>query len=218
MTPDAQPRATPAAHPEDRAPAALPARLRLVRPVVLIGLMGAGKTSVGRRMAARLGAPFVDSDEEIEEAARMTVAEIFSNMGEPAFRDGERRVIARLLDRGPQVIATGGGAWMNAETRAAIRSRDAAVVWLRAELETLLERVGRKATRPLLAKGDPREILSGLMAARHPVYAEADLTVDSRGGEKHETMMTRILEALRARGDVIVPPEDAPGAGTPEEG
>lgn len=175
---------------------------RLARPVVLIGLMGAGKTSVGRRLAARLEAPFVDSDEEIVSAARMSVADIFQTMGEAAFRDGERRVIARLLEGGPQVIATGGGAWMNAETRAAIQARDATVVWLRAELDTLLERVGRKGGRPLLERGDPREILAELMAARHPYYALADVTVDSHAGDRHEAVVARILAALRGRGDV----------------
>ena len=179
-----------------------PLRLRLARSVVLVGLMGAGKTSVGRRLAATLRAPFVDSDEEGERAARMTVTEIFASLGEPEFRDGERRVIARLLDRGPQVIATGGGAWMNALTRQAIRERDATVVWIRAELETLVERVGRRSGRPLLATGDPREILRGLMEARHPVYAEADVVVDSHAAERHEAVVQRMLEALSLRGDV----------------
>ena len=178
------------------------AQPRAVRAVVLVGLMGAGKTSVGRRLAAALGAPFVDSDEEVERAARMTVPEIFASMGEPSFRDGERRVIARLLEEGPRIIATGGGAWMNDETRAAIRARGAVVVWLRAELDTLVERVSRRAGRPLLAQGDPRQILARLIEVRHPVYAEADVTVDSRAGDRHEAVVARIIEALAARGDV----------------
>ncbi len=185
--------------------AEMPARgpLRLLRPVVLVGLMGAGKTSVGRRLAAQLGAGFVDSDEEVERAARMTIPEIFAQYGEPEFRDGERRVISRLLERGPQIIATGGGAWMNALTREAIRERGATVCWLRAELDTLLGRVARKggATRPLLAVGDPRRTLGDLMAVRYPVYAEADVTVDSHAGERHEAVVARILDALVARGD-----------------
>ncbi|MDF2232844.1 shikimate kinase [Albimonas sp. CAU 1670] len=176
---------------------------RLAKPVVLIGLMGAGKTSVGRRLAATLATPFVDSDEEVERAARMTIPEIFAQYGEPEFRDGERRVISRLLERGPQIIATGGGAWMNALTREAIRERGATVCWLRAELDTLLGRVMKKggATRPLLATGDPRKTLSDLMAVRYPVYAEADVTVDSHAGERHEAVVARILEALAARGE-----------------
>lgn len=187
---------------EDRRDAPPGAAPRLARSVVLIGLMGAGKTSVGRRLAARLGAPFVDSDDEVVAAAGMSIADIFETMGEDAFRNGERRVIGRLLERGPQVVATGGGAWMNAETRAAIRARGATVVWLRAALDTLLERVGRKGGRPLLARGDPREILAELMERRHPVYAEADVTVDSRAGDRHEAVVARILKALRARGDL----------------
>tara|TARA_R110000751_G_scaffold86559_4_gene172237 strand:+ start:93 stop:752 length:660 start_codon:yes stop_codon:yes gene_type:complete len=213
-TPDADPRPDPAAAPDADADADTdaetseaslggPSSLRLARPVVLIGLMGAGKTSVGRRLAARLATPFVDSDEEVVRAARMTIPEIFAQYGEPEFRDGERRVISRLLERGPQVIATGGGAWMNDLTRAAIRERGASVCWLRAELDTLLGRVMKKggATRPLLATGDPRKTLADLMAARYPVYAHADVTVDSHAGERHEAVVARILEALAARGD-----------------
>ncbi|MEC9434666.1 MAG: shikimate kinase [Pseudomonadota bacterium] len=185
------------------------AQPRAVRAVVLVGLMGAGKTSVGRRLAAALGAPFVDSDEEVERAARMTVPEIFASMGEPSFRDGERRVIARLLEEGPRIIATGGGAWMNDETRAAIRARGAVVVWLRAELDVLVERVSRRAGRPLLAQGDPRQILARLIEVRHPVYAEADVTVDSRAGDRHEAVVARIIEALAARGDVAAAEQGA---------
>ncbi|TYO89997.1 shikimate kinase [Oceanicella actignis] len=209
-TPDTPPSPddAPAALPDGpRAPAARP---RLLRPVALVGLMGAGKTTVGRRLAAMLDAPFVDSDEEIEAAARMSVAEIFASMGEDAFRQGERRVIARLVRQPrPAVIATGGGAFMNDDTRALLLSR-AATVWIRAELDTLVERVGRKNTRPLLAGGDPRRILAELMARRHPVYAEAAVVVDSRRGEKHEAVAARILDGLRALGDVIEEGPDAP--------
>jgi shikimate kinase len=171
----------------------------LRRTVVLVGLMGAGKTSIGRRVAEALGAPFRDSDDEIASAAGMAIPEIFAQMGEPAFRAGERRVIARLLDLPPQVLATGGGAFMNAETRALIRER-ALSVWIRADLDTLVERTARRNDRPLLRAGDPREILARLMAERHPVYAEADLTVDSPAGGPHETVVVDILAALDARG------------------
>lgn len=195
MTPE------PASPPDPVSATRLPPP-RPVRGVVLVGLMGAGKTSVGRRLAAALATPFVDSDDEVERAARMTVPEIFATMGEPSFRDGERRVIARLLEGGPRIIATGGGAWMNDETRAAIRARGAVVVWLRAELDTLVERVSRRAGRPLLAQGNPREILAGLMEVRHPVYGLADVVVDSHAGDRHETVVARIIDALAARGDV----------------
>ncbi|MEM1314854.1 MAG: shikimate kinase [Pseudomonadota bacterium] len=184
---------------ESDPPAAGPARLQ--RPVVLVGLMGAGKTTVGRRLAARLSAPFVDSDEAVEDAARMSVAEIFETMGEAAFRDGERRVISRLLTESPQVVATGGGAWMNDRTRQEIRAQGATVIWLRADLDVLVERVGRRGGRPLLAGGEPREILAGLMAKRDPVYAEADLEIESRGDERHDAVVDRCLAALLARGD-----------------
>ena len=171
----------------------------LLRPVALIGLMGAGKSSVGHRLAARLGALFADSDAEVERAAGMTVAEIFAAYGEAGFRDGERRVIARLLDEGPQVLATGGGAWMQPETRAAIAAR-AVSVWLRADLDVLVARTAGRSHRPLLNRGDPREVLAGLIEARYPVYAEADITVDSLADQTHEAMAERIVEALAAHG------------------
>jgi shikimate kinase len=184
------------------APNADAVQRRLLRPVVLVGLMGVGKTTVGRKLAEALDAPFVDSDEEVEAAAQMTVPEIFASLGQPAFREGERRVIARLIDEGPRIIATGGGAFMNDETRALVLSR-AASVWLRADLDTLVERTARRANRPLLSRGDPREILAGLIETRHPTYAQADVTVDSRRYDRHEDVSARILAALAEMGDCI---------------
>lgn len=178
------------------APAA-PSALR--RTVVLVGLMGAGKTTVGRRLAEALGAPFRDSDDEIAAAAGMDVPSIFAALGEAAFRDGEQRVIRRLLDDPPHVLATGGGAFMNAATREAVRAR-AVSVWLRADLATLVERTARKADRPLLRAGDPAEILARLMAQRYPIYAEADIVIDSEPGGMHDAVVERIVAALRAAG------------------
>lgn len=149
------------------------------RPIVLIGMMGSGKTTVGRRLAARLGLDFVDSDAEIETAAAMTIAEIFANRGEEEFRAGEARVIARLLREHSGVIATGGGAFMREETRAAI-AESAVSVWLNADFELLFARVSKRATRPLLQTPDPRGTLKALIDARYPVYALADITVTSR--------------------------------------
>jgi shikimate kinase len=171
----------------------------LARPVVLVGLMGAGKTSVGTRLAHLLGARFIDSDEEIERAANLSVPEIFERYGEAHFRSGERRVLARLLSGPPAVIATGGGAFMDAETRALVGMR-AVSVWLRAALEVLLQRTAGRSHRPLLNCGDPRAILGRLIELRYPVYAEADLTVDSLADQSHEQMACRILEALEADG------------------
>ena len=176
------------------------------RTVVLVGMMGAGKSSVGRRLAARLGIPFVDADVEIEKAAAMTISEIFAARGEPYFRSGETRVIARLLESGPQVLATGGGAFMNADTRAAIRAKGLSV-WLRATLDVLSRRIKRRGDRPLLKGADPAETLRKLMEQRDPVYAEADLTVESRD-VPHETIVDEILEGLRGR---ITPDDAAPG-------
>jgi shikimate kinase len=170
-----------------------PAPLR--RTVVLIGLMGAGKSSVGRRLAETLGAVFRDSDDEIVAAAGMDIPMIFERLGETAFRDGERRVIERLLHEPPHVLATGGGAFMNAQTRALIKAL-AVSVWIRADLETLVERTARKADRPLLRAGNPREILGRLIDQRHPVYAEADLVVDSPQGGPHEAVVDAIRAAL----------------------
>ena len=165
------------------------------RSVVLVGLMGAGKTSIGRRMAARMGLPFRDADAEIELAAGCSVAEIFRRYGEADFRGGERRVIRRLLAGDPLVLATGGGAFMDPETRAAVR-RDAVSVWLRCPLATLVRRVAGRSHRPLLADGSPAEVLARLMAARHPTYAEADLVVDC-GDEPPDHTTTKVMQALR---------------------
>ncbi|MBN8483175.1 MAG: shikimate kinase [Sphingomonadales bacterium] len=162
---------------------------RIDRPVVLVGMMGVGKTSIGRKLAALLHVPFVDADEEIEQAAQMTISEIFAQFGEEYFRDGERRVIARLID-GPgtrRVIATGGGAFVNPETRALILDK-AIAVWLDSDVEVLVERVGRKDTRPLLRQGDPREILTRLKAEREPAYAQAPIHVKSGFGPQSRTV------------------------------
>jgi len=166
------------------------------KSVVLIGLMGAGKSAIGRRLAKRLELPFVDADKEIESAAGKTISEIFADHGEDYFRDGERRVIARLLDGGPVVLATGGGAYMNEATRAEIAEKGVSI-WLKADLEILMERVSRRNTRPLLQAGNPREIMQGLMAARYPVYAGADITIESRN-VAHEIIVEEIIETLSA--------------------
>lgn len=154
------------------------------RSIVLVGLMGAGKTTIGRRLAQRLGVPFTDADAEIELAAGKTIAEIFADHGEAHFRDGERRVIARLLQSGPQVLATGGGAFMNEETRCNIRSGGVAV-WLRADLDLLVKRVKRRNNRPLLHGADPESVMRQLMETRYPVYSEAEVVVDSRDVSHH---------------------------------
>ncbi|WP_428031069.1 shikimate kinase [Ancylobacter sp.] len=173
------------------------ARLRAVlgaRSIVLVGMMGAGKSSVGKRLARRLALPFADADTEIEQAAGMTIPEIFALHGEPAFRDGEKKVIARLLEAGPMVLATGGGAYMNAETRAAI-ARHGICVWLKAELDVLLRRVRRRDDRPLLKNGDPESTLARLIDLRYPAYAEADVTVVSHDVPQ-DVMVDTVIEAL----------------------
>jgi shikimate kinase len=149
------------------------------KPIVLIGMMGAGKTTVGRRLAAKLGRHFVDSDEEVEKAAGMTIEEIFAAHGEADFRAGEVKVIARLLKDASIVLGTGGGAFMNAETRALVKS-SAVSVWIKADFELLFQRVSRRSNRPLLKTANPRETLQKLIDTRYPVYAEADITVVSR--------------------------------------
>ena len=167
---------------------------RLDRPIVLVGMMGVGKSTVGRKLATLLHLDFRDADDEIEEAAQMTVSEIFERFGEDYFRAGERRVIARLLDAGPSVIATGGGAFVQADTRELILERGIAV-WLDADVDTLVDRVGRKDTRPLLRDGDPREIVARLKAEREPAYALAPIHVASGGG-RHGDTVTRIVQEL----------------------
>jgi shikimate kinase len=149
------------------------------RPLILVGMMGAGKTTVGRRLATRLGRRFLDSDEEIEKAAQMTIPEIFAQRGEPEFRAGEMRVISRLLKENDIVLATGGGAFVNPETRALVKS-GAISVWLKADLDVLFERVSRRSNRPLLKTADPKGTLEKLIGERYPIYAEADVTVLSR--------------------------------------
>ena len=164
------------------------------RSVVLVGLMGAGKSTIGRRLAARIGWGFCDSDDEIEEAAGMSISEIFSAYGESEFRALERRVIARLLDSAPRVLATGGGAFMNDETRGIIKEKGISI-WLKAELPVLVERVSRRNTRPLLHNADPNEVLTRLMNERYPVYAQANLTVESNDAPQDETV-SAVLRAL----------------------
>lgn len=164
------------------------------RSLVMVGLMGCGKSSVGRRLAAALDLPFLDADDEIEAAAGMTIPEIFEKHGEEDFRSGERRVIGRLLQNGPQVLATGGGAYMNPETRAAIREYGFAI-WLKAELPVLMRRVMKRNNRPLLKSANPEEIMRNLMTARYPVYSEAHLHVESRD-VPHEAMVDEIIRAL----------------------
>ena len=178
------------------------------RSIVLVGMMGAGKSSIGRRLAGRLGVPFVDADIEIEKAAGMSIPEIFAAHGEPYFRAGEARVIARLLDSGPQVLATGGGAFMNPETRAAIAAKGISV-WLRATLDVLTKRIKRRTDRPLLKNANPAETLRRLIDERYPTYAEAALTVESRD-VPHDTIVEEIVEGLRGYIS-FNPAENAPG-------
>src|SRR5579864_1175346 len=167
------------------------------RSVVLVGMMGVGKSSIGRRLAARFGIPFVDADAEIEKAAGMSISDIFARHGEADFRSGEARVIARLLDGGPQVLATGGGAVMNADTRAAIKAKGVSI-WLSAEFDVLLRRINkRKNERPMLQTADPAATLRELLVAREPVYALADLTVQSRE-VPHDAIVSEIMAALAA--------------------
>lgn len=166
------------------------------KTIVLVGLMGVGKSSVGRRLATALELPFRDADTEVEAAAGRTIPEIFAEMGEGAFRDGERRVIARLLDEAPHVLATGGGAFANPETRALIKDK-AVAVWLKADLELLARRVGRKEGRPLLKNRDPLMVLREHAQARYPAYGEAHLTVET-GDTAHGVAVEAVLRALDA--------------------
>lgn len=170
--------------------------LSLTRTVALVGLMGAGKSAIGKRLAHRLGLPFVDADDEIERAAGCTIAEIFEKYGEADFRAGERRVISRLLDEPPHVLSTGGGAYIDTDTRALMRAK-AITVWLRAELDVLFDRVRKRGNRPLLRNGDPKEVLARLMTQRYPIYAEADIVVDSTAQPADRTT-EQVIEALRA--------------------
>jgi shikimate kinase len=173
---------------------AVPAAGRIDRTIVMVGLMGAGKTSIGRRLAQRLGLPFVDADHEIESAAGCTIEEIFERYGEAAFRDGERKIIQRLLEQPPHVLATGGGAFIDPETRASIKAAGISV-WLKADLDVLTRRVSRRSNRPLLKRGEPREILAMLMEQRYPVYAEADICIDSLDAPA-ETTVDRVIAAI----------------------
>jgi shikimate kinase len=188
----------PMASPNDPAPAA-----PVDRTIVLVGMMGAGKTAIGKRLAATLGWPFEDADAAIEAAAGTTIAEIFAEIGEAAFREKERQVIARLLGGHKQVLALGGGAFMDPQTRSLVRER-ACSVWLRADLDALVRRTGRRGTRPLLARGDPRATLARLLEQRGPTYAEADVVVDSSKGPLN-AVVERVLDALARRGNGTAP-------------
>src|SRR5436309_751006 len=198
--------AGPIASPEAEIMAALG-----TRSVVLVGMMGAGKSTIGRRLSARLRMPFVDADTEIEAAAGMSISDIFENHGERHFRDGEARVIARLLDSGPAVLATGGGAFMREETRNRIRDK-AVSIWLKADVEIIMKRVKRRADRPLLQTEDPVATVSRLLEAREPVYRTADLTIGSRD-VPHDRVVDECIDALRARLCA-----DAPSAQPPTDG
>src|SRR5215212_10510672 len=189
MNPHAEPAREPSTEESIRR------RLR-ARSIALVGLMGAGKTAVGRRLALRLGLPFRDADHEIEAAAGMPINDIFAAYGESYFRDGERRVIARLLHNGPQVLGTGGGAFMSPETRARIAEAGLSI-WLKADLDTLMRRVRKRSNRPLLKTPDPEGTMRQLMAVREPIYALAELTVESREAP-HERVVQEIVRALDA--------------------
>ncbi|MBL8672165.1 MAG: shikimate kinase [Alphaproteobacteria bacterium] len=190
--------------------AAAPSQQAAPCTIALVGLMGAGKSCIGRLLAAHYHLPFVDADAEIEAAAGCSISEIFEKHGEPYFREGERRVIARLVNGPPIVLATGGGAFMNAETRALIKER-AISVWLRASLDVLVRRTARRTHRPLLKGGEPREILANLIALRYPIYAEADAAVDSEDVPSDATAQRAVaaIEAVRAARGAV--PTGKPG-------
>lgn len=171
------------------------------RSIVFVGLMGAGKTAIGRKVAGALGLPFTDSDQEIESVSRMTIPELFNSYGEAEFRALEQRVIFRLLENGPQVLATGGGAYMNEQTREAIAASGISV-WLKADVDVLLERVSKKQNRPLLKNGDPRAVLEKLAAERYPVYALADITVPTRD-DRREVIAGEVIEAIDRSLDLV---------------
>jgi shikimate kinase len=181
------------------------------RSVVLVGMMGAGKSSIGRRAALRLGIPFVDADSEIEKAAGMSITDIFAVRGEAEFRAGEARVLLRLLDSGPQVLATGGGAFINPQTRAAICSKGISI-WLKAEVDVLMKRIRRRHDRPLLQTADPAATLRRLMEERDPIYALADITVQSRE-VTHDKIVDEIVSALGAHLGTTGAGSDVPGEG-----
>jgi shikimate kinase len=196
---------------DDDVPLSAAAILALLgrRSIVLVGMMGVGKSSIGRRLGVRLGVPFVDADAEIETAAGTTIADIFTRHGEASFRSGEARVIARLLESGPQVLATGGGAVMNADTRAAIKAKGVSI-WLNADVDVLMRRISkRKNDRPMLQTVDPVATLRQLLAEREPVYAQSDLTVQSREAP-HDAIVTEIISALT--GFLNAPPPEGDGA------
>jgi shikimate kinase len=174
------------------------------RSIVMIGLMGAGKTSVGKRLAVSLDMPFSDADQEIEKAAGKSINDIFAENGESYFRDGERRVIARLLNEGPKVLATGGGAFMHPETRARI-AESGISIWLRADVDTLMHRVSRRDNRPLLKAANPRAVMEKLVGDRYPVYAQADIVIESRD-VAHELIVEEIVQALKACKKLSRPP------------
>ena len=188
------------------------------RSVVLVGMMGAGKSTIGRRMAMRLRLPFIDADNEIEAAAGMSIPDIFEVHGEPHFRDGEARVIARLLDGGPILLATGGGAYMREDTRARIRDK-AISMWLKADAEVILRRVRRRENRPLLKAADPAAIIAQLIEARHPVYAQTDITIDSRDVPQEKIVDEAIFalheHMLRLRTSTLSEPTGDPLSPTP---
>jgi shikimate kinase len=190
--PETAPTASPIASPEAEITAALG-----TRSVVLVGMMGAGKSTIGRRLSGRLRLPFLDADTEIEAAAGMSIPDIFETHGEPHFRDGEARVIARLLDGGPVVLATGGGAFMREDTRARIHDK-AVSIWLKADAEIIMKRVKRRADRPLLQTADPAATVGRLIEQREPVYRNADITIWSRD-VPHEKIVDECIDALHAR-------------------
>src|SRR5271163_5325821 len=190
--PDTAPPASTGVSPEAEITAALG-----TRSIVLVGMMGAGKSTIGRRLATRLRLPFLDADAEIEAAAGMPIPDIFETRGEPDFRDGEARVIARLLDNGPGVLATGGGAFMREETRSRIRLQ-AVSIWLKADADIIMRRVKRRADRPLLQTANPEATVGRLISEREPVYQHADLTISSRD-VPHEKIVDECIEALHAR-------------------
>ncbi|WP_411817696.1 shikimate kinase [Hyphococcus sp. DH-69] len=180
--------------------------LKTTRPVVLVGMMGVGKTTIGRRLAPHLGLPFFDADQEIEKAAGMSVSDLFKTHGEASFREGEARVIKRLLDGPPHVLATGGGALTNAETRALIAEKTLSI-WIEADIETIIKRAGRRDTRPLLQNGDPRETLKRLLKEREDYYRAADIHVHTQPGPHNKTVEV-ILEKLDSSPWLLSPREE----------